>query len=156
MKLRSGSHTCWRLDFPRLSLWAWMKWSHKSERGWIWGQTDRWTDVPSVSEGLSSSLQLLAPAAAETGRETWWRLFHPNTWSCKTAHRGSVWFIKIRNSSLIWEETVCLHGTTFSCGLMQIWWIICALMEEHFSHWWIFRAFVRLTGLMWSFDKDEL
>lgn len=25
--------------------------------------------MPSVSEGLSSSLQLLAPAAAETGRE---------------------------------------------------------------------------------------
>lgn len=77
--------------------------------------------------------------------------FTPNTWSCKTAHRGSVWFIKIRNSSL-----ACLHGTTFSCGLTQIWWITCALMEEHFSHWWIFRAFVRLTGLMWSFDEDEL
>lgn len=32
-------------------------------------RTNGWTDVPSVSEGLSSSLQLLVPAAPELGRE---------------------------------------------------------------------------------------
>lgn len=32
-------------------------------------RTDSWTDVPSVFEGLSSSQQLLAPAASMSGRE---------------------------------------------------------------------------------------
>lgn len=32
-------------------------------------RTDSWTDVPSVFEGLSSSQQLLAPAALMSGRE---------------------------------------------------------------------------------------
>lgn len=32
-------------------------------------RTDEWTDVPSVAEGSSSSQQLQAPAALESGRE---------------------------------------------------------------------------------------
>lgn len=35
--------------------------------------------MPSVSEGLSSSLQLLAPAAAETGREDVMKTVSPRT-----------------------------------------------------------------------------
>lgn len=33
-------------------------------------RTDSWTDVPSVFEGLSSSQQLLAPAALVSGKKT--------------------------------------------------------------------------------------
>lgn len=42
-----------------------MRWSDK----WGWNEDGQMDDVPSVSEGSSSSLQLLAPAAPATGRE---------------------------------------------------------------------------------------